>query len=86
MVTKNNQEAGVMFCMADLENLAQAYLSERELQRVQDGKIGLVEALMFQAHINKKIAKSRQEYAEGKCIEMNEEFFEKLRSRVSKTS
>ena len=75
-----------MFCMADLENLAQAYLSERELQRVQHGEIGLVEALMFQAHINKKIAESRQQYAEGKYTEINDEYFQKLRSRANSRS
>lgn len=85
-VTKNSQEIGAMFSMEDLQNMAHAYLPVIELQRVQDGKIGLVEALMYQVNINNKISKSRQEFVEGKTLKMDAAYFDNLKSRISQTS
>jgi len=70
-VTKNSQEIGAMFSMEDLQNMAEAYLPTVELNRVQAGDIGLVEALMHQVNINNRIAQSRQEYAEGKTFKIS---------------
>lgn len=85
-VTKNSQEIGAMFSMEDLQNMAQAYLPAAEVNRVEQGEMGLVEALMQQVHINNKITKSRQQFAEGKTLEMNSDYFDSLKSRISQAS
>jgi len=85
-VTKNSQEIGAMFSMEDLQNMAHAYLPALELERVQGGEVGLVEALMRQVYVNNKIAKSKQEFAEGKTLEMDTAYFNNLKSRISKAS
>jgi len=85
-VTKNSQEIGAMFSMEDLQNMAHAYLPALELERVQDGDVGLVEALMRQVYVNNKIAKSKQDFAEGKTFEMDAAYFNNLKSRISKVS
>lgn len=85
-VTKNSQEVGAMFSMEDLQNMAEAYLPSIELERVHNGEIGLVEALMRQVEINTRIAKSKQEYLDGDTLEMDKAYFKNLKSRIFQTS
>ncbi len=81
-VTKNKREVAAMFSMEDLGELANAFLADPIKADVDAGKIGIIDALMAQVKINKRIEDGRKVIASGQGIEMNEEYFVELRARA----
>lgn len=82
MVTKNNREIAAMFSMEDVRALADAFLSEPLRAEVEQGKRPVVEALMAQLAINKRLEASRQAIAEGRGLLADESYFQSLRERA----
>ena len=80
-VTKNSREVAAMFSMEDLQDLAGAFLAEPIKQDIENGSLGVVEALMVQMKINKRLEAGRMAIAEGKGIEVNDAYFEDLQAR-----
>ena len=80
-VTKNSREVAAMFSMEDLQDLAGAFLAEPIKQDVENGSLGVAEALMVQMKINKRLEAGRLAIAEGQGIEVNDAYFEDLQAR-----
>ena len=81
MVTKNSREVAAMFSMEDLQDLADVFLAEPIKKDVENGSLGVVEALIVQMKINKRLEAGRLAIAEGKGIEVNDAYFEDLQAR-----
>lgn len=81
-VIKNGREVAAMFSMEDLQDLANAFLAEPIKQDVENGTLGVPEALMVQMKINKRLEEGRLAIAQGQGIEVNDVYFENLRARA----
>ena len=81
-VTKNNREIAAMFSMQDVHALADDFLAEPLQAAVTDGKLNVVEALMEQIAINKRLAASRAAIADGRGVVADADYFEGLRERA----
>jgi len=82
LVTKNNRRIGAMFSMEDLENIARSYLPEDVRQRIAKGEIELIDALMRQTIIDRRVEQSQTEIDDGAGIEMDADYFDRLRQHV----
>ena len=67
-VMKNNREIAAMFSMEDVRALADNFLAEPLQAEVIAGQLNVVEALMEQLAINKRLAASRRAIAEGRGV------------------
>lgn len=81
-VTKNNREIAAMFSMEDVRALADDFLAEPLQAEVIAGKLNVVEALMEQLAINKRLAASRSAIAEGRGVVADADYFAGLRDRA----
>jgi len=81
-VTKNSREVAAMFSMEDLQDLANAFLAEPIKQDVENGTLGVPEALMVQMKINKRLEEGRLAIEQGQGIEVNDAYFENLQARA----
>ena len=77
-VTKNNREIAALFSMEDLRSLAESFLAEPLKAEVADGSKTLVEAIMAQGQINKRLDERRRSIAEGKGIVADSAYFDGL--------
>lgn len=82
MVTKNNREVAAMLSMEDIKALAEAFLADPIKAEVAEGKRSVLDALMAQLEINKRLDASRTAIAEGKGFVVDKEYFERLRARA----
>ena len=81
-VTKNNREIAAMFSMHDVRALADDFLAEPLQAAVTAGKLNVVEALMEQIAINKRLAASREAIADGRGVVADADYFAGLRERA----
>ncbi len=86
LVTKNQQRVGALISMEDLENIARSYLPEEAHTRINNGEIDLIDALMQQTVIDRRIEQSREEIREGQGVEMDSGYFDRLRAHVNLVS
>lgn len=82
MVTKNNREIAAMFSMEDVRALADAFLADAIKAEVADGKRSVLDALMAQIEINKRLEASREAIANGQGIVADDSYFRTLRERA----
>ena len=81
-VTKNGREVAAMFSINDLTEMADSFLAEPIKANVKEGHMNIVDALMMQTRINKRLDASRRDIAEGKGIVADEAYFNSLRERA----
>lgn len=81
-VTKNNREVAALFSMEDLRFLAETFLANPLKAEVEAGTKTVVEAIMAQGQINKRLDYSRAAICEGKGIVADEAYFDDLRDRA----
>ena len=81
-VTKNNREIAAMFSMEDIQSLADAFLAEPVRADVAAGKLNVIEALMAQIELNKRLDANRAGIAEGRGVVADDAYFERLRDRA----
>lgn len=81
-VTKNNREIAAMFSMEDVCALADDFLAEPLKADVDAGRLNVIEALMAQIALNKRLAASRKAIAEGRGIVADADYFAGLRERA----
>lgn len=81
-VTKNNREIAAMFSMEDVRALADDFLALPLKADVEAGRLNVLEALMAQIGINKRLAASRQAIAEGRGVVADADYFAGLRERA----
>lgn len=82
MVTKNNREVAAMLSMEDVNALAEAFLAEPIKAEVAAGKRSVLDALMAQLELNKRLDAGRAAIAEGRGVVADEAYFERLRARA----
>jgi len=86
-VTKNNREIAAMFSMEDIHSLASAFLADPLKEDVAAGRINVIEAMMQQISLNKRLEANRQAIAAGRGVLADEKYFDSLRKRaLSRTS
>lgn len=82
-VTKNNREIAAMFSIEDIRALAQAFLAEPLKADVEEGRINVVEAIMTQIELNKRLEASRVAIAQGRGVVADDAYFDRLRDRAA---
>lgn len=82
MVTKNNREIAAMLSMQDVRALADDFLAEPLKAEVAEGKRSVLDALMAQLEINKRLEASRKAIAEGNGLVADGTYFKALRERA----
>ena len=82
MVTKNNREIAAMFSMEDVQALADAFLADPIKAEVAEGKRSVLDALMVQLEINRRLEASREAIAEGNGVVADDTYFKALRARA----
>lgn len=82
MLTKNNREIAAMFSMEDVRALADAFLSDPIKAEVAEGKRSVLDALMTQLEINRRLEASREAIANGQGIVADDSYFKALRKRA----
>ena len=81
-VTKNNREIVAMFSMEDVHALAETVLADPVKQDVAAGKLNVIEALMAQIELNKRLEAGRKAIAEGTGVVADAAYFDTLRARA----
>lgn len=81
-VTKNNREIAAMFSMEDIHALAGAFLAEPLKDDVEAGRLNVIEAVMAQIDLNKRLEVSRQAIADGRGVVADAGYFDGLRQRA----
>ena len=81
-VTKNNREIAAMFSIEDIHALADAFLAEPLKDDVETGRLNVIEAVMVQIDLNKRLDASHQAIAEGRGVVADEGYFNRLRDRA----
>lgn len=81
-VTKNNREIAAMFSMEDVQALADAFLAEPVKEEVATGKLNVIEALMTQIELNKRLEANRAAISEGSGVVADGAYFDQLRARA----
>lgn len=81
-VTKNNREIAAMFSMEDIRALAEAFLAEPLKADVETGRLNVVEAIMAQISLNKRLEANRAAISEGRGMVADEAYFQRLRDRA----
>lgn len=82
MVTKNNREVAAMLSMQDVRALANDFLADPLKAEVAKGKRSVLDALMSQLEINKRLEASRKAMAEGNGVVADDTYFKALRERA----
>jgi len=82
-VTKNNREIAAMFAMEDVRALADALLAEPLKAEVAAGTRNVIDALMAQLEINRRLKSSRAAIDGGQGIVADDAYFERLRARAT---
>jgi prevent-host-death family protein len=82
LVTKNNREVAAMLSMEDLRALAETFLADPLKAEVAEGKRAVLDALMAQIEINRRIEAGRKAIAEGRGIVADDAYFDGLRERA----
>jgi len=82
MVTKNNREIAAMFSMEDVQALADAFLADPIKAEVAEGKRSVLDALMAQLAINRRLEASREAIANGQGVVADDSYFQALRERA----
>lgn len=81
-VTKNRREVAAMFSMEDVRALADSFLAAPLKADVEAGKISLLDALMAQVDINRRLEDSRKAITAGDGIVADPTYFAALRDRA----
>jgi len=81
-VTKNRREVAAMFSMEDVRALADSFLAAPLKDDVAAGKLDLLDALMKQIDLNRRLEAGRMAIAEGDGIEADATYFASLRDRA----
>ena len=81
-VTKNGRNVGAMFSQADLEAMGRAYLTEPVLSALAEGEIGLSDALLRQAEMNRRLELAEADVAAGRVHVADAAFFEEIRAHI----
>lgn len=81
-VTKNNREIAAMFSMEDIRALAHAFLAEPLKADVEAERLNVIEAIMAQVDLNKRLEANRRAIVEGRGVVADDAYFEKLRARA----
>jgi prevent-host-death family protein len=81
-VTKNNREIAAMFSMEDVNALAGEFLADPLKDDVAAGRLNVIEALMAQVDLNKRLAASRKAIVEGRGVVADSAYFAGLRTRA----
>lgn len=81
-VTKNNREIAALFSMEDIRALAQAFLTEPLKADVAAERMNVVEAIMAQVDLNKRLETNRRAISEGRGVVADDAYFANLRSRA----
>ena len=82
MVTKNNREIAAMFSMHDVYTLAESFLSEPLKAEVEAGKCSVLDALIAQLEISKRLQAGRASIAHGDGVVADSDYFSSLRERA----
>ena len=85
-VTKNGRAVGAMFSQADLEAMGRAYLTEPVLSALAEGEIGLSDALLRQAEMNRRLELAEADVAAGRVVAGDKAFYDRLRDHVRKVA
>lgn len=81
-VTKNSREVAAMFSMEDVRALADTFLAAPLKADVAAGKLNLLEALMAQVDLNRRLETGRKAITEGDGIVADATYFANLRDRA----
>lgn len=81
-VTKNRREVAAMFSMEDVRALADTFLAAPLKEDVAAGKLGLLDALMAQVDLNRRLEAGRKAIAAGDGIAADATYFASLRDRA----
>lgn len=81
-VTKNGREVAALISRADLETMGAAYLCEPLKGAVAAAEIGLGDALLRQAAMDRRLEEAEADVAAGRVKEMDAAYFERLREHV----
>ena len=81
-VTKNNREIAAMFSMEDIHSLASAFLAVPLKEEVEAGRLNVIEAMIQQISLNKRLEANRQAISEGRGMVADEIYFASLRERA----
>jgi prevent-host-death family protein len=82
LVTKNNREVAAVLSMEDLHALAEGFLAEPLRAEVAEGKRPVLDALIAQLDINRRLEAGRKAIAEGRGTVADDAYFEGLRARA----
>ena len=82
MVTKNNREIAAMFSIQDVHALADAFLADAIKAEVTEGKRSVLDALMAQLEINRRLEAGRAAIANGQGIVADDTYFKSLQERA----
>ena len=80
-VTKNGREVGAMFSTADLEKMG-ARLFPPLKEAVDRGEISIVEALLKQVEVDRRLDEGEADIAAGRTHLADDAYFERLREHV----
>ena len=80
-VTKNGREVGAMFSRADLEAMASLLFPPLK-EAVDRGEVTIVEALLKQVVVERRLEEAEADVAAGRVHLADEAFFEGLREHV----
>lgn len=82
MVTKNKREVAAMVSIEDVRALAGDFLAEPLKAEVADGTRSVLDALMAQIEINRRLEASRKAIAGGQGVVGDDTYFKALRERA----
>lgn len=81
-VTKNSREVAAMFSMEGVRALADTFLAAPLKADVAAGRLGLLDALMAQVDLNRRLEASRKAITEGDGSVADATYFASLRDRA----
>lgn len=81
-VRKNGCEVAAMFSMEDIRALADSFLAEPLKADVAAGKLDLLDAVMAQIDLNRRLEAGRKAISEGDGIVADATYFASLRDRT----
>ena len=85
-VTKNGRAVGAMFSQADLEAMGRAYLADPVREAFAQGEIGLSDALLRQAEMNRRLELAEADVAAGRVVAGDKAFYDRLRDHVRRVA
>ena len=81
-VTKNRREVAAMISMEDIRALADSFLAAPLKADVASGKVDILDAMMAQIDLNRRLEAGRKAIAEGDGIVADATYFASLRDRA----